>query len=222
MVDIEIIELLERKNLDSAKRLFIQTIKTQEDMFDIVYKAFFLHKDIIGKQIIDFKFIISTRNNNIRYYSPYNFFCTICNNNELNILFRIIDDEYFWKKNSVIFDPGYSQTPRQWLIATAGYIFCTQNNISSLEILCNRYNITKFDAEKTHFFEVASNNNSDELFNFLINRYGNYVTNESNNIAETSLYDIPKYNDNSNAVNNPMYQINKNINNSIENPIYYR
>ncbi len=208
MSDIQIIELLQLNNIYDARILFQQTIKTQEDMYELVYKAFSLKIDYIGKQLIDFNFIISIRNNNVRYYSPYNFFCSICKNNEIDILFRIIDDEYFWKKNNVTFDPEYNQTPRQWLIATAAYICCTQNNISTLEILCDKYNITKFDAEKTHFFEIATKNNNDELFNFLVNRYGNSIeciTYEYNHLAETSLYDIPKYNNNSNSLDNPIY-----------------
>jgi hypothetical protein len=178
-------------------------------MNNIVHYAFQNNKDDMGKEIINFNFVVN--NQGFRYnYSPFDFFCFVCKNEHLEILFRIIEDTYFWKKDKIIFEPEFDQTPRQWLIATAGYIFCTINKIKSLELLCDKYNITKFDADKTHFFEVANKNNSEELFEFLINRYGRtvLVDYQYDGIYETSLYNLPNFNKHN---ENLLYTHNENL-----------
>ncbi len=213
----KIIGLVGMKQIQEAKQLFIHYITRISQMNNIICMAFSNNRDDIGKEIIKFNFIIN--NQGFKYnYSPFDFFCYVCKNEYLDILFRIIEDSYFWTKDKVIFEPEYEQTPRQWLIATACYIMCTLNKVKSLEILCDKYKITKFDAEQTKFFEIATKNNFEELFNFLVNRYG-YTTEQNNGICETSLYDIAKLYKN-NSIDNPMYIQSNPVNNSIDNPMY--
>jgi hypothetical protein len=217
----KIIDLINIKQFQEAKQLFAYYITRISQMNNIVYMAFNNNQDDIGKEIIKFNFIIN--NQGYKYnYSPFDFFCYVCKNEYLDILFRIIEDSYFWTKDKVIFEPEFEQTPRQWLIATASYIMCTLNKINSLEILCDKYKITKFDAEQTKFFEVANKNNFGELFNFLVNRYGynDYITEEQNAICETSLYYIPELYKKNNSLDNPMYIQSNPVNNSIDNPMY--
>ena len=231
----EIIKLLEEKKNYEARQLFMRHILRPSQMATLVHTAFQRNKDNIGKEIINFNFVMN--NQGFKYnYSPFDFFCFICKNEELDILFRIIDDEYFWNKDKVIFEPEYKQTPRQWLISTAGFIMCQLNKIKSLEILCDKYNITKFDAQQSQFFYIADKNKFEDLFTFLVTRYGttftNYESVEYNTVAETSLYDLPIFpkripvidqilytpihkNSNSNANSNA----NSNIK-SIDNPMY--
>ncbi len=225
----DIIYLIENNKIREAHLLFNQNIRLIHHMNDIVYLAFKNNKFDVGKELIKFNFVI--HNQGYKYnYSPFDFFCNVCKNEYMNILFIIIEDSYFWNKDKVIFEPEYKQTPKQWLIATAGYILCTLNKVKSLEILCNKYKITKFDADQSKFFEIASKYNYEELLNFLINRYGSVVYDHSNGICETSLYDLPTYDgrrmpiidDIQNiTVGNPMYlDSNKNNNISVENPMY--
>ncbi len=225
----DIIYLIENNKIREANLLFNQNIRRIHHMNDIVYLAFNKNKFNVGKELIKFNFII--RNQGYQYnYSPFDFFCHVCKNDYLDILFIIIEDSYFWNKDKVIFEPEYKQTPRQWLIATAGYILCTLNKVKSLEILCKKYNITKFDADQSKFFEIASKHNHEELMNFLINKYGSILYESKNGICETSLYDIPTYDGRrmpiideiqNIAIGNPMYlDYNKNNNLSLENPMY--
>ncbi len=207
----QIIQLVQLNKIQEARLLFAQHIRKTNQMNQIVYSTFQTNNDNVGKQIIGFNFVIN--NQGFKYnYSPFDFFCFVCKNEYLDILFKIIEDSYFWNKDKVIFEPEFQQTPRQWLIATAGYILCSLNKIKSLEILCVKYNITKFDAEQTKFFEIASEKNYDDLLEFLINRYGNLTTEEyesnpqtkfqsySQFICESSLYDVSKL-----SIDNPMY-----------------
>jgi hypothetical protein len=242
----KIINLLEQNKIQEAKLYFIQYILRPSQMNNIVYNAFQNNKDNIGKQIINFNFIMN--NQGYKYnYSPFDFFCYVCKNEYLEILFRIIEDSYFWNKDKIIFEPEFQQTPRQWLIATAGYIMCSLNKLKSLEIICDKYNITKFDADKTKFFEIASKNNFEEIFTFLINKYGNYQTVEYKGFSETSLYDVPQQviidyytpifknkdyifsntSEKPKTIDNPMYSTqyqnktgDNSIVNSIDNPLY--
>jgi hypothetical protein len=226
----DIIFLIENNKIREAHLLFNQNIKRIHHMNDIVYLAFQNNKFSIGKELIKFTFII--RNQGYQYnYSPFDFFCHICKNDYTDILFIIIDDPYFWTKDKVIFEPEYKQTPKQWLIATAGYILCSLNKVKSLELLCNKYNITKFDADQSKFFEIASKHNYEELLNFLIRRYGSIVYEPINGIRESSLYDLPTFDGrripivdeiNNMSIENPMYiEMTKTNNNmSIENPMY--
>ncbi len=228
----EIIKYLETNKSSQANFLFNKNILKVKHMNDLVFHAFKSNKDEVGKEIIKFNFMIN--NQGYRYsYSPFDFFCFVCKNDYLEILYRIIEDSYFWKKDKVIFEPEFKQTDRQWLIATAGYIMCSLNKVHTLNKLCNKYNITKFDADKTHFFEIAEKNNFEELSQFLINRYGRTVMYDKSEFCETSLYDLPTFdgivfNKPKNiSVENPMYAINsktKNnseINNiSLDNPMY--
>jgi hypothetical protein len=227
----EIIKLIEIKQMSQSYVLFKSNIKKVNHMDELLLCAFNKNFDEIGKEIIKFNFII--RNQNYEYnYSPFNFFCFICKNEHKEILLRIIEDTYFWKKDKVIFEPELEQTPKQWLIATAGYIMCSLNKIKSLELLCDKYNITKFDAEESRFIETAAKNNFEELMSFLINRYGFYTLVEKNGICETSLYDVPKYYREGTSLNNPMYmdyyktkvkivENNNGVNNNgVTNPIY--
>ncbi len=215
-MDEKIINLISNNKIQEAKQIFAFNIKRISQMNNLIYTAFLNKEDSIGKEIIRFGFMIN--NQGFHYhYSPFDFFCYVCKNDYLEILFRIIEDSYFWNKDKVIFEPEHKQSPRQWLIATAGYIMCTLNKIKSLEILCDKYNITKFDAQETHFFEVATKSKYEDLFTFLVNRYGIY-SDEYNGICETSLYDVPKYYKKGNSVQNQMYMGNQNL--SIENPMY--
>jgi hypothetical protein len=242
----EIINLLEQNNIRQAKLNFIQYILRPSQMNNIIYNTFQNNKDNIGKQIINFNFVMN--NQGFKYnYAPFDFFCYVCKNEYLEILFRIIEDSYFWNKDKIIFEPEFQQTPRQWLIATAGYIMCSLNKLKSLEIICDKYNITKFDADKTKFFEIASKNKFEEIFTFLVNKYGNYQTVEYRGKSETSLYDVPRQviidyyspvfknkdyivsNKSEKGIDNPMYITqNQNQNetknnpivNSIDNPLY--
>lgn len=212
----EIINLIELNKIREAHLLFNQNIRRIHHMNDIVYLCFNNNKFDIGKELIKFNFIIN--NQGFQYnYSPFDLFCHVCKNDYIDILFKIIEDPYFWNKDRVIFEPEYKQTPRQWLIATAGYIFCNLNKVQSLKLLCNNYNITKFDAEQTHFFTIATKNNYEELINFLVDRYGSIIYETvSGVVCETSLYDIPNY-DYKRIDFNEI----KNISNmSIENPMY--
>ena len=204
----EIIKLIEIKHMTQAYVLFKKHIIDINHMNELILYAFSLNKDEIGKEIIKFEYII--KNQGYEYnYSPFNFFCFICKNehkiDHKTILFRIIEDSYFWKKDKVIFEPELKQTPKQWLIATTGYIMCSLNKIKSLELLCDKYNITKFDAEESNFFVIAAKNNFNELLSFLINRYSYYTTVENKKICETSLYDIPDLYTENRSYSNPMY-----------------
>ena len=215
----DIIYLIEKNKIIEAQILFSQNIRRIHHMNDIIYLAFCTNKFDVGKELIKFNFII--KNQGYEYnYSPFDFFCHVCKNDYIDILFKIIEDPYFWNKDKVIFEPEYKQTPRQWLIATAGYILCSLNKVKSVEFLCDKYNITKFDAEQTHFFKIATKNNYEELLQFLIKRYKYYTTSEQNNNRETSLYDVPdlyNYIDNDTkmtniSIDNPMYSANANLN----------
>lgn len=210
----DIIYLIENNKIREANILFNQHIKRIHHMNDIVYLAFSKNKYDVGKQLIKFNFPI--RNQGYEYfYSPFDLFCHVCKYNHVDLLFNIIEDSYFWTKDRVIFEPKYKQSPKQWLIATAGYILCNLNNVKSIKLLCEKYNITKFDADQSNFFEIASKNNFEELLNFLINRYG-FVTYESNEICETSLYDLPIFD----GMRKPTYdEINK-LDLSVGNPMY--
>ncbi len=200
----EIIQLIEIKYMTSAYVLFYEQIRKIDHMDELILYAFNSNKDEIGKQIINFNFII--RRQGYEYnYSPFNFFCFICKIEHKDILLRIIEDSYFWKKDKVIFEPELEQTPKQWLIATAGYIMCSLNKIRTVELLCDKYNITKFDAEESRFFEIAAKNNLEELMSFLINRYGFYTPVVKNGICETSLYDVPENYREGKSLDNPMY-----------------
>lgn len=236
----KIINLLEENRIQEARTYFLQYIKRPSQMNNLVFSAFKNNKDDIGKQIINFNFVMN--NQGYKYnYSPFDFFCYICKNEYLDILFKIIEDTYFWNKDKVIFEPEFTQTPRQWLIATAGYIMCSLNKLKSLDLICDKYNITKFDADKSHFFEIAIKNNFEDLFKFLVDKFGNYQTVEYKGICETSLYDVPrqvlidyytpifKNKDYKMpikvppAIDNPMYVTQNDIkskNNSIDNPLY--
>jgi hypothetical protein len=221
----EIIKLIEVKYMTSAYVLFYEQIRKINHMDELILYAFNSNKDGIGKEILNFNFVIKTQGYEYNY-SPFNFFCFICKIEHKNILLRIIEDSYFWKKDKVIFEPELEQTPKQWLIATAGYIMCSLNKIKSLELLCDTYNITKFDAEESRFFEIAAKNNLEELMSFLINRYGFYTPVEKNGICETSLYDVPEYYRNGKSLDNPMYmdfyksKVIKQDMNGVNNPMY--
>jgi hypothetical protein len=238
----EIINLIENNKIREAYLLFSQNIRRMHHMNDIVYLAFSNNKFNVGKELINFNFIIN--NQGYQYnYSPFDFFCHVCKNDYIDILFKIIEEPYFWNKDRIIFEPEYKQTPRQWLIATAGYILCSLNKVKSVELLCDKYNITKFDADQSKFFDIAAKNNFEELINFLVNRYGSIIYEPMNGICETSLYDLPTFDrmrkpivDEINnvpniSVGNPMYldsnkndqiyqSVNKNNNMSIDNPLY--
>ncbi len=218
-INQQIIYLIENNKIREANLLFNQNVRRIHHMNDIVYLAFKNNKFNVGKELIKFNFVI--RNQGYQYnYSPFDFFCHVCKNDYLDILFIIIEDPYFWNKDRIIFEPEYKQTPKQWLIATAGYILCTLNKVKSVEILCDKYNITKFDADQSKFFEIASKHNHEELMNFLINKYGSILYESKNGICETSLYDLPIFD----GINNkriPMIdEINNKHNISIENPMY--
>jgi hypothetical protein len=211
----EIINLIELNKIQQAKLNFMQYIVRPSHMNNIVYTAFQNNKDDIGKQIINFNFVMN--NQGFKYnYSPFDFFCYICKNEYLEILFRIIEDSYFWNKDKIIFEPEFQQTPRQWLIATAGYIMCSLNKLKSLEIICDKYNITKFDADKTNFFEIASKNNFEEMFTFLVNKYGNYQTVEYRGKSESVLYDVPRQ-----VIIDYYCTVSKNKTKAIDNPMYF-
>jgi hypothetical protein len=223
----DIIYLIETNKLREAQVLYNQNIRRIHHMNNIVYLAFNNNKFDVGKELIKFNFII--RNQGYEYnYSPFDFFCHVCKNDYIEILFKIIEDPYFWNKDRIIFEPLYQQTPKQWLIATASYILCNLNKVRSLELLCDKYNITKFDADQTHFFKIASKNNFEELLNFLINRYGSIIYEPVGGVFETSLYDVPCTaninNKQSLSVCNPMYLDTIDKNNielkGVNNPIY--
>jgi hypothetical protein len=235
----KIINYIDINKIPQANFLFNKNILKIKHMNELVFLAFEVNKDEVGKEIIKLNFMIN--NQGYRYsYSPFDFFCFICKNDHIEILFRIIEDSYFWKKDKVIFEPEYNQTDKQWLIATAGYIMCSLNKVKSLEKLCDKYNITKFDADKTHFFEIADKNNFEELFQFLINRYGRTVVYDTTKYYESSLYDLPIFDGitldkpKTISLDNPMYAINsktKSKNNielnnisldniSLDNPMY--
>ena len=182
-----IFNYIQEYNIYEAKKIFFETIKTIDDMYLIILYAFQNNKDIIGKQIIDFKFQLK-RNGEEYYFSPFDFFCYVCKNDYSEILFRIIEDSYFWQKNKVIFEQEYEQTPRQWLISTSAYICSILNKISLLKILCDKYNITYFDAKQITLFDIAKKNNNDELTKFLNERY---LTYQETVLNESSLYAIP-------------------------------
>lgn len=226
----QIITMIESNKMTEALHLFRMKINKPDEMFSIILEAFKNNKDDVGKKIINFKFAM--RNRGFQYdFAPFDFFCYVCQNEHMDILFRIIEDEYFWKKDTVIFESDIYQTPKQWLIATAGYIYCSLNKILALELICDKYNITTFDAIQSMYFDVARSNNYKELLEYLIDRYQqytkikkinndkndkndiNHLNNLDNNIYESSLYNINKtyYNYNYNditAIENPMYNIN--------------
>jgi hypothetical protein len=216
----EIINLIETNKIREAQFLFNKNIRYIHHMNDIIYLCFNNNKFDIGKELIKFNFIIN--NQGYQYnYSPFDFFCHICKNDYTDILFKIIEDPYFWNKDRVIFEPEYKQTPRQWLIATAGYIFCNLNKVHSLELLCNKYNITKFDADKSRFFDIAVKNNFEELIKFLIDRYGSIIYEpQVGGGYNTSLYDIPNYDSKRTTFNNEVKNISNISNMSIGNPMY--
>ena len=195
----DIINLLQQHDIYQAKKIFFETIKTLDDMNRLILYTFENNKDTYGKMIIDFKFPIKRKEHNSDY-SPFDFFCYVCKNDYSMILFRIIEDSYFWQKNNVIFEQEYEQTPLQWLISTSAYICCTFNKVNTLEKLCDKYNITYFDATQIGIFEIAKKNNG-ELTRFVNQRF--LISDYS--VIETSLYTIPVL-----VAENPMYmQINE-------------
>jgi hypothetical protein len=235
-INIKIFYLIESNKITEAKNLFRMNINTPDQMYNIVLEAFNLNKDTVGKEIINFKFAM--KNRGFQYdFSPFDFFCYVCKNEHMDILFRIIEDEYFWNKDKVIFESNIDQTPKQWLIATAGYIYCSLNKIKSLDLICNKYNITTFDAVQSHFFDTARSNNYNELIQYLINRYKHYTQinkinkdRDNNEIYESSLYNFNKENSNGlyHIIKNdrdiiyqpPQNKSNDKIIDGIDNPMY--
>ena len=189
----DIFNLIEIQNIYEAKKIFFDSIKILDDMNLIILYAYENNKDAIGKQIIYFKFPLKRQNHNY-IFAPFDFFCYVCKNNYANILLRIIEDSYFWQKNNVIFEQEYQQTPKQWLISTSAYILACLNNVTVLETVCDKYNITYFDANKITIFDIAKKNNNAELTKFVNDRYLIYAIpyiNKNNNIlSETSLYSL--------------------------------
>jgi len=200
----KIINFIELNRKTEGVHLFRMNINKPEEMFNIVLEAFKNNKDDVGKEIINFKFAM--KNRGFQYdFSPFDFFCFVCQNELMDILFRIIEDEYFWKKDKIIFESEIDQTPKQWLIASAGYIYCSLNKISSLKLICDKYNITTFDAVQSMFFDVAISNNFKELLQYLTERYKHYTlvkkiykdTKDLDMIKyESSLYNMNKVTDN--------------------------
>jgi hypothetical protein len=224
----KIIKLIEENKIYDAKKIFMIYVLRPSQMSTLVHRSFQRNKDMVGKEIIKFNFVIN--NQGFKYnYSPFDFFCYICKNEDLEILFKIIEDDYFWNKDKVIFEPEYNQTPRQWLISTAGFIMCQLNKIKSLEILCEKYKITKFDAQESQFFYIADKNKFEDLFTFLVMRYGK-ETIEYNIVRETSLYDLPIFPKRMPSTDNIIYTVtNSNTNNTnntknlirpVQNPMY--
>jgi hypothetical protein len=206
----KIINLIELNKLSEAKNLFRININTPDEMYNLVLEAFNLNKDTVGKEIINFKFAM--RNRGFQYdFSPFDFFCFVCKNEHMEILYRIIEDEYFWKKDKVIFESEIDQTPKQWLIATTGYIYCSLNKISPLFEICDKYNITTFDAVQSNYFDIAQTNNYKELFEKLSDKYANYTKVIKNNIGTNNiLYESSLYNISSSFDNILYHVINKN------------
>ena len=236
----KIINLIELNKITEAKHLFRMNINNPDEMYNLVYEAFKNNKDTVGKEIINFKFAM--KNRGFQYdFAPFDFFCYVCQNEYIDLLFRLIEDEYFWNKDKIIFDSKIEQTPKQWLIATAGYIYCSLNKINGLKLICDKYNITTFDAVQSQFFDVARANNFNELLQYLIDRYKHYSQiikiNKDNNdnkdnkkdikdnkiLYESSLYYIIK-NDRDLIYEVPDFTLNNNINTNtsdgIDNPMY--
>ena len=186
----DIFNLIEIQNIYESKKIFFESIKTLDDMNLIILYAYENNKDAIGKQIIDFKFPLKRQNQDY-IFSPFDFFCYVCKNDYYMILFRIIEDSYFWQKNNVIFVQEYQQTPKQWLISTSAYILACLNNVGVLKRVCDKYNITYFDAKLITIFDIAKKNNNAELTKFVNDHYLIYAIPQNSN--RNILNEIPLY-----------------------------